>query len=741
MSKRTKRIIGFSILLTLALVLAACTGATQATEPAQGPAPTTAPPDAPQPVPTCPAAPACPTAEAVEPGIAAPFEEEWAASPHNDVESPAFTYWNATDDKMIPLACAKCHSTPGYIEFLGGDGSEAGKSDQPHPIGTTVTCDACHNQAAAALTTVTFPSGAEVHDLGPEARCMVCHQGRASKVQVDAQVERFAAEDPDGVVDPITQGDTTTAFGFINIHYYAAAATLYGTEAMGGYQYEGKSYDAKFDHVEGYDTCVGCHNPHTTEVKVEQCALCHEGVASVDDLKKVRMVSSIPDYDGDGNVTEGMYEEIVGLRETLLTAIMAYAVDATGTGIVYVEEAHPYFFADSDGNGEADVNDQNAPVRFTTWTPRLLKAAYNFQVAKKDPGAYAHGNKYIVQLLYDSLEDLNVRLGSIDMTAMHREDAGHFAGDTEAFRHWDAEEGNVPGACAKCHTASGLPQFLAEGANITNKASNGLLCSTCHDEANWPATYAVTNVTFPSGAQVSFGEDSAANLCLVCHQGRESTVSVNRAVAGLDANAPSDRIRFRNIHYFAAGATLFGNEVQGIYEYEGKEYAGRFAHVPNFDTCVACHDPHALEPKVESCSGCHGTDDPATIRLKLTADYDGDGDTTEGLKGEVEGMSELLYAALQNYATTTAQVGILYDSHAYPYFFVDNDGDGVADKNDAGASIGYNAFTPTSLKGAYNFQYVQKDPGAYVHNAAYVMQAMYDSIQALGGDVSNLTRP
>ena len=747
MSKWTKRLIGFSFALTLALLMVSCSGATQVVEPTKAPPPTAVPTEAPKPVPTCPAAPACPTAVPVEPaptpepGIVAPFEDLWAASPHNDAEALAFTDWNETEDKMVPAACAQCHSTPGYIDFLGGDGSEAGKVDQPHPIGTTVTCDACHAPAAAALTTVKFPSGAEIHGLGNEARCMVCHQGRSSKVQVDAQIEKFAAEDVDKVVEPIKSGDTTTNFGFLNIHYFAAAATLYGNEAKGGYQYDGKTYDAKFDHVEGYNTCIGCHNPHTTEIKIEQCAFCHEGVTSTEDLKKIRMVSSVPDYDGDGNNTEGMYEEITGLRETLLTGIMAYASEVAGTGIVYDAATYPYFMTDKDGDGKADVNDQNAPVRYSTWTPRLLKAAFNYQVSTKDPGAFAHGNKYIVQLLYDSIEDLNTKLGSIDMTAMHREDAGHFAGDTVAFRRWDGEEGNVPGSCSKCHTATGLPQFLKEGANITNKASNGFLCYTCHDEANWPANYAIAEVTFPSGAKATFGEGVNATLCLVCHQGRESTNSVNNALKGLEPDVASDKIRFRNIHYFAAGATLFGSETKGIYEYEGKEYVGRFAHVQGFDTCTACHDPHALKPKVEACAGCHGTEDPTTIRMSSVGDYDGDGDAKEGLKGEVDGMSEMLYAEIQKYATAKSQAGILYDGHAYPYFFLDKDGNGEADKNEQGANISYNAFTPKLLKAAYNYQYAQKDPGSYVHNAKYVLQALYDSIQDLGGDVTKLTRP
>lgn len=722
MQHRSNKIIYLLLLLAgLSLLVAGCTASTPtATEqPTQAPAP------------TCPAPQPCPTPEA---GPEAPFQAEWAASPHNAADSEAFKHWDTTEDKSIPVACATCHSTTGYLDFLGADGSEAGKVDKPAPIGTTITCTACHNEATAKLSSVSFLSGVTISDLGPEARCMVCHQGRATKVQVDEQIAKFNATDPDAVVAPIKQGDQEVRFGFINVHYFAAAITLYGTEVKGGYQYDGQVYDAKNDHVEGYNTCVGCHNPHTLEVKVQECALCHEGVKTVDDLKKVRMVSSAPDYDGDGDVSEGMAGEIEGLQAALYTGIQAYAKEVAGTGIAYDPAAYPYFFADADGDGKPDTTDKG-PVAYSTWTPRLLKAAYNYQVSVKDPGAFAHGNKYIVQLLYDSLADLNTKLSKpVDMSKMHRDDAGHFAGNTEAFRHWDAEEGNVPGTCAKCHTATGLPQFLKEGVNITNKASNGFMCSTCHNEAEWPANYVVNEVTFPSGAKLTFGEGNAANLCLACHQGRESTVSVNRALGDAAADTPSEAIRFRNVHYFAAGATLFGSEAQGIYQYAGKEYAGRFQHEGNLNTCTSCHDAHQLAPKVEACTGCHGVDDPAKIRLNSKEDYDGDGDSTEGLKGEVDTMAEMLYGAIQAYAKDVAGKGIVYNPAAYPYFFVDADGDGKADVGDKGP-IAYNAFTPRLLKAAYNYQYVQKDPGAYVHNAKYVLQALYDSIQDLGTKV------
>ena len=217
-------------------------------------------------------------------------------------------------------------------------------------------------------------------------------------------------------------------------------------------------------------------------------------------------------------------------------------------------------------------------------------------------------------------------------------------------------------------------------------------------------------------------------------------MSVDKAVAGLDADKPSDKIGFRNVHYFAAGATLFGTEVKGMYEYQGKQYAGRFAHVQNVDKCTACHDPHKLAPDTTKCQGCHQTDDPTKIRMSKE-DFNGNGDTTEGIAAEMKTFQEKLYAAIQEYAKTKAGAGILYDAASYPYYFLDKDGDGQPDKNDKGALAGYNAFTPRLLKAAYNYQYSVKDPGAYVHNARYVMQVMYDSIQDLGGSVQGLTRP
>jgi hypothetical protein len=92
---------------------------------------------------------------------------------------------------------------------------------------------------------------------------------------------------------------------------------------QGGYQYDGMAYDAKFDHVEGYDSCADCHSPHSLELKLEECSMCHDGVATTEDLKDIRMEGSTRDYNGNGDVEEGIYYEVAGLQEMLLQAIQA----------------------------------------------------------------------------------------------------------------------------------------------------------------------------------------------------------------------------------------------------------------------------------------------------------------------------------------------------------------------------------------------------------------------------------
>ncbi len=674
----------------------------------------------------------------LEPVVAVvPFEADWSGSAHNAKTDEPFVHWNEDDPAEIPTSCAKCHSNPGYLDFIGADGSPAGVVDKAAPIGTTVTCETCHNSVTLTMSSVTFPSGIEVTGLGPESRCMQCHQGRESMMSVGQKITDAALPDDDTV---------SADLGFTNIHYYAAAATLYGTVAKGGFEYEGKTYDAKFDHVPGIGTCVGCHNQHTLKLRLEKCGECHDGVASYDDLKNIRMNGSLQDFDGDGDTEEGIYYELEGVRAVLLQAIQTYANEVSGVAIAYSPDAYPYFFLDTNSNGTADTDEAVRANGYNAWTGRLTKAAYNYQVSLKDPGAFAHGGKYILELMYDSIESLNAKLTTpIDMANLHRIDFGHFAGSELPFRDWD-DTGVVPGSCSKCHSATGMPFFLKEGVTASQPTANGLNCATCHNDLKEFTIYEVKQVTFPSGAVlVSSNDDLKSNLCITCHQGRESTTSVNRLIGTIGDDEVSDKLRFLNIHYFAAGATLFGTEAKGAYEYAGQTYLGRNEHVGAFNSCVECHNIHSQEVVVEECADCHenvkskedlpnirNTDDP-------TVDYDGDGDSTEGIANEIATMRDAVYVALQAYAKDKVGTPIVYSVSSYPYFFTDANDNGVVDGDEAATR--YATWSPRLLRAAYNYQYSQKDPGAFAHNGKYVVQILYDTLNDLGGNVSTMTRP
>ncbi len=326
--------------------------------------------------------------------------EAWLASPHADRSSEAFTHWN--EDGEIPGNCAVCHSSEGVRDFLQSDRVTAGVIDHPVAPGLTVDCAACHTPAASTLDAVTFPSGESVAALGSSAVCVVCHQGRQSSDNVTAAVN--------GMDDDAVQAD----LGFINVHYAASAATQMGGVTRGGYQYDGKDYAGRFNHVPDLNSCSSCHSPHSLKVEIETCTTCHKGIT------EFRAIRTTPlDIDGDGDTTEGIADPIDTLHARLESAILGYAAEVAGAPIVYDPATFPYFFNDSDGDGAVTEGEAAFPNRYQSWTPRLLKAAYNYQFIAKDKAAFSHNPHYAIQLLYDSLENLSEKV-EVDMAGFTR---------------------------------------------------------------------------------------------------------------------------------------------------------------------------------------------------------------------------------------------------------------------------------------------------------------------------------
>jgi len=322
---------------------------------------------------------ACNVAQASEEEI----EAKWESSAHADAEARAFSRWNDDDPPEISPNCAKCHSTYGYHDFLGLDGTTPGQVDNPAPVGSTVECEACHNEVSFSRDSAVMPSGIELTGLNQASDCMECHQGRASSVQVDEATAGLTAD------------ELNEELSLPNIHNNPVGPLQYGTEAKGGFEYSGMSYLGKYEHTPGFETCYACHDAHTLTVEVQKCSACHLGANTQEDLPNIR--TSNIDYDGDGDITEGMAGEVETMQERLLIAMKLYAAKTEGAAAIEYDGG----FIDEAGE------------KYTTWTPRLLRAAFNYQYTEMDVGSYAHNGQYAIQLLYDSLTDLGANIGGM----------------------------------------------------------------------------------------------------------------------------------------------------------------------------------------------------------------------------------------------------------------------------------------------------------------------------------------
>jgi len=205
---------------------------------------------------------------------------------------------------------------------------------------------------------------------------------------------------------------------------------LYGTEVQGGYEFSGKVYAGQktfANHMGRFDTCIECHmgtnSPRETfepsdhnvhKPNPEDCVYCHGQDISQPNpgtnpsqfkFSGIRP-ASIPDYDADGNIAESIESELDALEAALYAQIQFYAANTLLAPIIYAD-SYPYFFNDSDGDGQVDPGEAIFPNQYgSKMDTTLLKAAYNYQLSQKEPHAFIHNSRYMAQLLVDSIESL-----------------------------------------------------------------------------------------------------------------------------------------------------------------------------------------------------------------------------------------------------------------------------------------------------------------------------------------------
>ena len=709
-------------------------------------------------------------------------------------------------------ACERCHTNDGYKDFVGVDGSanyntlpytglqtNTGASPTVPPVaGQTgyangpLQCNACHNAvtepSGAGITTIVFPASVQVTTDKVTALCGQCHMARESTVSMNTLIGATAAD-----AQIVAAG-----VSFKNPHYRGAAATMFGEVAQGWAQYAGMSYTGQNQHG-GAGKCTACHDAHTLEVvavTATSCGKCHFDettglpVTSLAQIEDQRQFGFEGDIDGDG-VQAGLKTEILGLNAKLLAAMQSYAFNVVGAGagpgICFSDATYPYFLKHTGASGDCTAAEITAAAAFKNFTPRLYRAAYNLKFSVSDFGAWAHNPRYAIEVLFDSITDLNAGLTAAGKTPVaftgKRAFNGHFgAADAAtpyaAMVYHGAPQGFTSAACYQCHGGAGgltaylttAPAALTSAVMTDANKVTAFQCNTCHAYNGQDMTGLradTTTLYFPpqkagAASAATVVVDASAmppgfSICASCHSGRENSTSVDLALVGKVNGVFATGIV--NMHYLPAAATIFGSQASVAYQFAGKTYTGKPVFW-NAATNGAAPGPYG-SPHGADCSKCHDAQSTAhsfTIDLDKTVPgglYHGVKNTKScngchvaphdlaPVEAEYQAHTAELLAAINTYVTSAGNLaafqsangasatGICYDGNTYGYVLV---------KTAAGCSATAAKFDLTSMKAAYNLHYTQKEPGAWAHNEAYITQIIFDSISSLGATPS-FTRP
>jgi hypothetical protein len=248
------------------------------------------------------------------------------------------------------------------------------------------------------------------------------------------------------------------------------------------------------------------------------------------------------------------------------------------------------------------------------------------------------------------------------------------------------------------------------------------------------------------------------NLCLFCHQGRESGYTVYLNITqNTTVNPytdPDKRLTginsFQNPHYLESGAILWSKNNWEFLTVSGNPTPNKYSNgLPAHQetNCGGCHmgdaSPNDLEgghtwrPRIEVCQNCHGTTIKNFQDIKAGGDYNGNG-VVESAFAEIGTVNDSVLgtpnSGLFGQLVLALQAkGIYYNPNGSggTYFFTGPD-----------FKTSYTAWTTNTLTASFNLAFMYKAGNcAYIHNVLYTAQILQDSIKAVNGPPKPWVRP
>lgn len=530
-------------------------------------------------------------------------------------------------------------------------------------------------------------------------------------------------------------------------------------------------------------TCSGCHDAHQAEKKVK-IAQRKDRVAypvfrkffvnptgeQNDDIPGTQLAASIYQPNGavqpDGTID---YSKVIGRNNEINPERLCASCHAKGKYKYSQLATH-----------QRDV--------YTEWlkSGHAARSAAPFAEFSANPLAYtdeATGKPFDVGN-HRATWPFDMSLTAAGTIASTSQNGGYVpAGSTEVSNAY---------ACYKCHNGIGS---LAWQDNVQGTPKAPVIfgdvtvtCITCHDphkdaqgqskntrRPEMMTNYSANGLTiqgnyFLDKQPVLLEKTGNATICVFCHQGRESGLTLYYAKL-----APGRTITgsFFNPHYLGTAAMLWG---ANAYEFPGKSYGVDVFHQATGDAnCTGCHmgevtkdglsGGHTWKPNVKSCntSSCHATIGEVGVKSGSTATPDVDNyrtaSDTNNYTGDPGGASLSIARSIQvlqgKLIAALAARGVYYDDLNYPYFFKTAD---PATHTASGNPNGINNFTdwtPALYRSAFNIQFIIKglpskatsqvnvpNASASVHNARYSIQLLLDSYENLtGSPLTGAVRP
>lgn len=391
-------------------------------------------------------------------GLGSAERKAWAKSGHGNVNALAFAsrdFKNYFDKASGSYACIRCHTSTGYSNYLSANWTTPFPSATWASAGDSgreaIGCPTCHIKGRFAvksppayiapyngnLNPKTFPNAGESN------LCIACHSGRESE-------------------DSFASFSNYTNVSFKNSHYKAGAALMYmavgfrsftsldtvipastpttyrktlypdnttvptygisgGVSSthrkLGTTLINGDSHNTAFfvpGVADGNGPCVTCHlnvkgvnkraaTGHSWAIDAnafnQLCINCHDEEAGVP-------------LTGTNFQTLFLEEQAVGFIDAL--GLISYLLE-TNYKIRYNPDAYPYFFdLDKDPAGKTAVKDWTRSKMFggvynQVLGKRVMGAAFNLNLLKKDKAAFAHSRTYTRRLIFDTIDYLDDR--------------------------------------------------------------------------------------------------------------------------------------------------------------------------------------------------------------------------------------------------------------------------------------------------------------------------------------------